>query len=70
VFGDPDDPAALERRRYRETLAPLRRVGTPADIADPVVFLAGRAASHITGAELVVDGGASLTTMPGSHVLT
>jgi glucose 1-dehydrogenase len=67
VFGDPDDPAATERRRYRESLAPLRRIAQPEDVAAAVVFLAGPDARHITGAEIVVDGGAGLATMPGSH---
>ncbi len=36
---------------------PLGRVGTPAEVAAPVVFLASPAASMITGATLMVDGG-------------
>ena len=36
---------------------PLARVGTPDDVANAVLFLAGRMASWITGAHLVVDGG-------------
>lgn len=36
---------------------PLGRWGTPAEIADPVLFLAGPAARFITGAVLPVDGG-------------
>jgi NAD(P)-dependent dehydrogenase (short-subunit alcohol dehydrogenase family) len=66
-FGDPDDPLARERRQYRESLAPLRKLGQPQEVAEAVVFLAGPGASHIAGAELTVDGGASLATMPGSH---
>lgn len=66
-FGDRDDPAVRERRRYREALAPLRKLSQPQEVAEAVLFLAGPGASHITGAELTVDGGASLTTMPGSH---
>ncbi len=37
----------------------LRRLGTPDEIAGPVVFLSGPEASFITGAELLVDGGYS-----------
>ncbi len=37
---------------------PLRRLGTPDDVASAVLFLASDAASWITGHTLVVDGGA------------
>src|SRR5215217_3634926 len=36
---------------------PLRRVGTPEDMAGPAVFLASDDAAWITGHSLVVDGG-------------
>lgn len=38
---------------------PLRRLGTPKDVANAVVFLVSDTASYINGANLVVDGGAS-----------
>jgi len=36
---------------------PLGRIGNPMDVAGPVVFLASPAASLITGATLMIDGG-------------
>jgi len=36
---------------------PLGRLGKPADIAWAIVFLASSAASLITGASLLIDGG-------------
>ncbi len=38
---------------------PLRRVGTPEDVADVVVFLASHGARFITGQTIYVDGGIS-----------
>ncbi len=38
-------------------ITPLRRIGTPQDVADAVCFLAGDRASYITGQTLRVDGG-------------
>lgn len=42
------------------SLQPLGRLGTPADIARSVVFLAAPEADFITGQVLLVDGGRSL----------
>ncbi|HEX3684346.1 MAG TPA: SDR family oxidoreductase [Bryobacteraceae bacterium] len=39
---------------------PLRRVGTKDELADLALFLGSEAASYITGASLVCDGGQSL----------
>ena len=38
---------------------PLRRPGTPTEIADVVCFLASDRASYVTGTVLAVDGGFS-----------
>jgi len=35
----------------------LKRLGTPEDIGNTVLFLASSEASFITGQEIVVDGG-------------
>ena len=51
---------ASEAGDYAGTWAkvtPLRRVGTPQDIAGPVVFLCSAAADFITGQTIWVDGG-------------
>jgi 3-oxoacyl-[acyl-carrier protein] reductase len=42
---------------YIETTVPLRRFGTPEEVADAVLFLSSRRAAFVTGACLVVDGG-------------
>ncbi len=38
-------------------LSPMRRMGTPADVANAVWYLASDAATFVTGTDLVVDGG-------------
>lgn len=48
---DPDFRASVRRR------IPLGRIGTPDEVAGPVVFLASPAASLITGETIMVDGG-------------
>jgi NAD(P)-dependent dehydrogenase (short-subunit alcohol dehydrogenase family) len=45
-------------RRWK-SVAPLKRLGTPEDVANVCLFLASPAANWITGINLVVDGGAS-----------
>lgn len=49
-----DDAAFRDSVRER---IPLGRVGEPREVAEPVVFLASPAASLITGATLMIDGG-------------
>ena len=36
---------------------PLRRDGTPEEVADVALFLASEAARYVTGENVVVDGG-------------
>ncbi|MES2457870.1 MAG: SDR family oxidoreductase [Bacteroidota bacterium] len=39
---------------------PLKKIGTPEDVAKMVAYFSGEASSFITGAEIVMDGGMSL----------
>jgi NAD(P)-dependent dehydrogenase (short-subunit alcohol dehydrogenase family) len=54
--------ATLER--FGEMIAktnPLKRIGTPEDMAGIAIYLASRAGSYVTGAVIPVDGGLSTT---------
>src|SRR6202049_562371 len=56
---NPSDPAMVGRR-YQAAI-PLGRYVTPEEIAATVLFLCSDAASAITGAQYVVDGGRTAT---------
>ena len=48
------------KQEVKEEIAkniPLRRMGTPEDVANVVKFLAGEQSSYITGQIINVDGG-------------
>jgi NAD(P)-dependent dehydrogenase (short-subunit alcohol dehydrogenase family) len=49
------DPEVLKRRLER---VPMRRMGTVDEIVTAVLYLASDDSSYMTGAELVIDGGA------------
>jgi NAD(P)-dependent dehydrogenase (short-subunit alcohol dehydrogenase family) len=51
IYADADIRAA------RMSKVPLGRLGTAADIAEVVLFLASPAAAYVTGQNIVVDGG-------------
>lgn len=53
-----DDLADPEKRKYMEGRIPLGRLGRPEDIASVVAFLASDMAGYMSGAALLVDGGA------------
>ena len=50
-----DDPAAVEQ--WLVDYAPLKRITTPEEIAQGVLYLASHDARFITGATLAIDGG-------------
>jgi 3-oxoacyl-[acyl-carrier protein] reductase len=58
-FIDTDMVAVLDEKTRERALAdvPLRRFGTPDDVADLVGFLVSEQAGYITGSVLHVDGG-------------
>lgn len=65
VLPGPVDTALIthltdKRRRQICSLVPMKRFGTPAEAAAPVLFLCSEAASYVTGAVLSVDGGMSM----------
>ena len=47
---------------------PLKRAGTPDDIVNMVLFLASDESSYCTGAEFIVDGGATSFVGWGGHI--
>lgn len=57
--GDADDPRDAYRVMSEEfgSSTDLRRVADPAEVAEVIAFCASRANSHMTGAQLNVDGG-------------
>ncbi|MFC5367128.1 SDR family NAD(P)-dependent oxidoreductase [Salinirubrum litoreum] len=53
------DELPPDERQQVEAIHPLGRIGTPADVAGTVAFLASDDAAFVTGASLLVDGGRS-----------
>jgi dehydrogenase/reductase SDR family protein 4 len=49
-----------KRRKEREAITPLRRLGEPKDIGAIAVFLASDAAAFVTGQTIVADGGVTV----------
>ncbi|KAI5841972.1 hypothetical protein DFP73DRAFT_555233 [Morchella snyderi] len=48
----------MEKRGRLEKKVPLGRLGVPSDIVGPAVWLAGEGAKYVSGAQIVIDGGA------------
>ncbi|KAL6251492.1 L-rhamnose-1-dehydrogenase [Rhinocladiella similis] len=58
-LNDEDLADGSEKKKYMEGRIPLGRLGRPDDMAGPALFLAcGELSSYVTGAAILVDGGA------------
>jgi len=49
-----------EQNRERLKLVPMKRVGTAEEVASLVLFLLSDESGYVTGAEVAIDGGATL----------
>lgn len=59
IYADPEARAARSGR------VPIGRLGTAADVANAVSFLVSDQAGYITGQELLVDGGVTMSVIAG-----
>jgi NAD(P)-dependent dehydrogenase (short-subunit alcohol dehydrogenase family) len=59
-YSDPD------RRALREAMIPLRKLGMAEDVANTILFLISPQAGHISGIDILVDGGMSNNLMPAT----
>ncbi len=62
VEGAKADKLAGVVKEAFATLQPIARAGLPEDVAQAAVFLAGDGSSSISGQDIVVDGGLTMTT--------
>lgn len=58
-----ETPLVMEKKEVREAItpavetAPMKRMGTPEEVADAALFLCSTQASFVQGHAMVVDGG-------------
>jgi 3-oxoacyl-[acyl-carrier protein] reductase len=60
-WGAAKDVTAREAEREILRGVPLKRPGTPDEVANLVVFLASELSTYITGTTIAVDGGMTRT---------
>lgn len=56
-----DDLAKKEKLAYLQRRTPLGRVGEPDDLSGPATFLASDLSKFVSGAQIMVDGGISIS---------
>jgi NAD(P)-dependent dehydrogenase (short-subunit alcohol dehydrogenase family) len=56
--------APLDPHERARVAVPLGKAGTAQDIANGVLFLASDASQHVTGSEMVIDGGIMAGSLP------
>ena len=61
--------ATEDDRRMRSAFYPLRRVGEPDDVAAAAVYLASDDAAWVSGAVLLLSGGAVMTSDPYRYLM-
>ena len=49
-----------EQNQQRLQVVPMKRMGTAEEVASLVLFLLSDESGYVTGAEVAIDGGASL----------
>ena len=58
------EAAGAEAQRQAALAAPMRRIGSPAEVAEVVIWLSSPASSFVTGAVIPIDGGQSAGLKP------
>ncbi|MET7481627.1 SDR family oxidoreductase [Streptomyces sp. NPDC005538] len=64
VEGADGDMMAERIRAHIAATQPLKRLGTPRDVAEAVAYLGGDRSLHITGTVLTIDGGTTAGVKP------